>query len=159
MVSNYFKIMITLIMLSAGANAKENNVPTNELLVYKTPTCGCCKKWISHLEDEGFIAHSKDYSDISPVKNRYGITSKYRSCHTAISRNGYAFEGHIPAKFIKRFLAEKHENAIGLAVPAMPLGSPGMEVGNKFTPYNVLILFKDGSSQVYAKVNQYKDQF
>ena len=74
-------------------------------------------------------------------------------------RSGFAFEGHIPAKFIQQFLSEEHPNAIGLSVPAMPVGSPGMEVGDRFMPYNVLILFKDGTSKVYAKVKTYEEQF
>jgi len=90
---------------------------------------------------------------------KYGIKPNYRSCHTAVTRNGFAFEGHVPAKFIKQFLAEKHNNAIGLSVPAMPVGSPGMEVGERFMPYNVLILFKDGTSEVYAEVKTYEEQF
>ena len=130
-----------------------------ELMVMKTPTCGCCKKWVDHIEQEGIIAHSRDYPDLGPIKSKFGIKPNYRSCHTAITRNGLVFEGHVPAKFINQFLSEKHDNAIGLSVPAMPVGSPGMEVGNKFMPYKVLMLLNDGTSKVYAKVNTYEEQF
>ena len=141
-------------------NQKSNaDVKPVELLVYKTPTCGCCKKWISHIENEGIIADSKDFQNISSLKTRFGIKPNYRSCHTAVTKNGFVFEGHVPAKFIKQFLAEKHNNAIGLSVPSMPVGSPGMEVGERFMPYNVLILFKDGTSEVYAEVKTYEEQF
>ena len=79
---------------------------------------------------------------------------KYRSCHTSVSENGHIFEGHVPSKYISQFLSENHPNAIGLSVPGMPLGAPGMEYKDRFTPYDVLILFKDGTSKVYAQVRQ-----
>jgi hypothetical protein len=165
MINRYIKIAVTLLFIPAFAHANEhkheNHIEAKpiELLVYKTPNCGCCKKWISHIEDEGITAHSNDSQDISGIKTKFEILSNYRSCHTAVTKNGFVFEGHVPAKFIKQFLIEKHDNAIGLSVPAMPVGSPGMEVGERFMPYNILILFKDGTSKVYAKVNTYEEQF
>lgn len=165
MIKIFFKLVVAVLLILPFTHATEHNHESHveakliELLVYKTPTCGCCKKWITHIEDEGVIAHSKDYRNISNIKTKYGIKPNYRSCHTAVTRNGFAFEGHVPAKFIKQFLAEKHNNAIGLSVPAMPVGSPGMEVGERFMPYNVLILFKDGTSEVYAEVKSYEEQF
>ena len=84
----------------------------------------------------------------------YNIDQKYRSSHTAVSSDGFVFEGHIPSKFITQFLSEDHPNAIGLSVPGMPLGSPGMDAGDLFMPYQVLILYKDGTSKVYAEVNK-----
>ena len=124
------------------------------LLVHKTPTCGCCKKWIEHLESNGFSPSSKDHRSLQGVKEKYNIKPEYRSCHTAVSKDGYIFEGHIPSKYIAQFLSEKNPDAIGLSVPGMPLGSPGMEVGDRFTPYDVLILFKDGTSKVYAEIKR-----
>ena len=124
------------------------------LLVHKTPTCGCCKKWIEHLESNGFASVTKDHQSMQEVKEKYNIKPEYRSCHTAVSEDGYIFEGHIPSKYITQFLSEKNPDAIGLSVPGMPLGSPGMEVGNRFTPYDVLILFRDGTSEVYAEIKQ-----
>jgi hypothetical protein len=124
------------------------------LLVHKTPTCGCCKKWIKHLESNGFSSATRDHQSLQEVKDKYNIKPEYRSCHTAVSEDGYIFEGHIPSKYIAKFLSEKNPNAIGLSVPGMPLGSPGMEVGNRFTPYEILILYKDGTSKVYAEINQ-----
>ena len=88
------------------------------------------------------------------IKQKFNIKSEYRSCHTAVSEDGYIFEGHVPSKYIAQFLSEKNTNAIGLSVPGMPIGSPGMEVGDRFMPYKVLILFKDGTSEVYAEINQ-----
>ena len=84
----------------------------------------------------------------------HNIKPEYRSCHNAVSSDGFIFEGHIPSKYIKQFLSESHDDAIGLSVPSMPLGSPGMEFENRFMPYEVLILFKDGSSKVYAEVRK-----
>lgn len=124
------------------------------LLVHKTPTCGCCKEWIKHLESNGFTPATKDHQSMQEVKEKYNIKPEYRSCHTAVSEDGYIFEGHIPSKYIAQFLSEKNPDAIGLSVPGMPLGSPGMEVGNRFTPYDVLILFRDGTSEVYAEIKQ-----
>ena len=161
MIIRFFNIALFLMLLPLSAQADESRQEEKlfELFVHKTPTCGCCKKWISHIEDEGFVAHSKDYRSLSFIKNKYDIKSNYRSCHTAVTKNGFAFEGHVPAKFIKQFLSENHADAIGLSVPAMPIGSPGMEVDERFMPYKILILLKDGSSDVYAEVNTYEEQF
>ena len=124
------------------------------MLVHKTPTCGCCKMWGEHIKENGFIANIKDHDGLLEIKEKYKIEPQYRSCHTAVSSDGFIFEGHIPSKFIKQFLSEGHPEAIGLSVPGMPLGSPGMEVDDRFMPYDVLILFKDGTSKVYAEVRQ-----
>jgi hypothetical protein len=160
MKTNYYLAAAIALLFSFLSQAQHNHVDDSlELLVFKTPTCGCCKKWIDHIQEQGIISYSQDYADLTLVKNQFAIKPNYRSCHTAVTRNGFAFEGHVPAKFIKQFLNEKYENAIGLSVPAMPVGSPGMEVGERFMPYQVLILFKDGSSKVYAQVNTYEEQF
>ena len=124
------------------------------LLVHKTPTCGCCKKWVKHLESNGFNPAIKDHKSLVEIKEKFNIKPEYRSCHTAVSEDGYIFEGHVPSKYIAQFLSEKNTNAIGLSVPGMPIGSPGMEVGDQFMPYKVLILFQDGTSEVYAEINQ-----
>jgi hypothetical protein len=165
MINRHLKIAVPLLFIPAFAHANEhtheNHIEAKplELLVDKTPSCECCKKWISHIEDEGITAHSNDFQEISRIKTKFEILPSYRSCHTAVSKNSFVFEGHVPAKFIKKFLAEKHDNAIGLSVPAMPVGSPGMEVGENFMPYNVLVLFEGGSNKVYKHVNGYEEQF
>lgn len=127
--------------------------------VYKSETCGCCQFWIDHANERGFQSTIHHPADLDAVKNRFGIAPRYQSCHTAVSEDGYVFEGHIPAKLIHQFLAETPEGAIGLAVPGMPLGSPGMEVGERFTPYQVLLLKEDGSSEVYAQVSEAASQY
>jgi len=100
----------------------------HELLVHKSPTCGCCVSWLSNLKSEGLTAEGKDVQYLEQVKIQFNIAPKYRSYHTAVTSNNKVFEGHVPAKFIKRFLSEDHPDAIGLSVPGMPLGSPGMEI-------------------------------
>ena len=124
------------------------------LLVHKTPTCGCCKMWMKHVEKNGFTAYGQDHQNLMKIKEQYNIEPQYRSCHTAVSSDGFIFEGHIPSKYIKQFLSEDHPEAIGLSVPGMPLGSPGMEVEGRSVPYDVLILFKDGTSKTYAEIRQ-----
>lgn len=123
------------------------------LLTHKTPTCGCCKEWVKHAKDNGFKVKTQDHQNLEEIKNIYDIKPEYRSCHTSVSTNGFIFEGHIPAKYIAKFLSEDYPNAIGLSVPGMPWGSPGMEAQDRFTPYKIMIIFKDGSSRVYASVN------
>ena len=142
---------ISISSLEQGSSSSQNKF---SLLVHKTPTCGCCKKWVKHLEANNFSTMIKDHQNLQKVKEQHSIKPKYQSCHTAVSQDGYVFEGHIPSKFIKQFLANPEADAIGLAVPGMPLGSPGMEVEGRFMPYDVLVLYKDGSSKVYAEVRE-----
>jgi hypothetical protein len=117
--------------------------------VYKSPTCGCCSKWIDHLKASGFAVRSHDTADVVRHKIRLGIPQGYDSCHTA-EVGGYVIEGHVPAKDIKRLLKEKPV-ARGLTVPGMPIGSPGMEQGGHKDVYDVILLGKDGTPQVYSR--------
>jgi hypothetical protein len=142
-----------------GAMQPTQTKPQPRLQVYKSPTCQCCEKWLKHIEQHGFISTAHNQTSLSTFKSDKGIAPQYRSCHTAVSKAGYIFEGHVPAKFIHQFLANPPENAIGLAVPGMPIGSPGMEVGDKFMPYQVLLLNADNSYVVYAELNSYQEQF
>ena len=172
MISNkYFtKMLATALLFTFIASCSDNEVKVAEtpstasqpiiLEVHKSPTCGCCKKWIDHLDINGFQSKVYDTDDISVIKNEKGIAPRYRSCHTAVSQQGYVFEGHVPAKFIHQFLHEDHAaNVIGLSVPAMPLGSPGMEVEDKFHPYKILLLKADGSYEVYASIQSSEEQY
>ena len=126
---------------------------TVSLDVYKSRTCGCCKKWVSHIEDFGFESEVHHPANLNKIKSDKGIAPRYQSCHTAVSNDGYVFEGHIPGPIIQRFLAAPPKDAIGLAVPGMPVGSPGMEVGDRHDEYDVLLLSKDGGHTVYEHVN------
>ena len=117
--------------------------------VYKSPTCGCCNKWIDHLKANGFTVLAHDTDDVVSHKYRLGVPPGHGSCHTA-EVNGYLVEGHVPAKEIRRLLKEK-PRARGLVVPAMPIGSPGMEQGNRKDAYDVLLVKRDGGTQTYAR--------
>ena len=149
-----FFIMLLAASLLATENSQSIDSKNHLLLVHKTPTCGCCKEWIKHAKNHGFNVTTQDHQSLEEIKSMYKITSDYRSCHTTVSSNGFVFEGHIPSKYIEKFLSEDHPNAIGLTVPGMPLGSPGMDFGDRFMPYDVLILFKDGTSKVYAEIRK-----
>ena len=126
--------------------------------VYKDVNCGCCKDWISHAEDSGLGTTAHDVADVALFKDRYGVPTEMRSCHTAVTTDGYVFEGHVPAKYMAEFLENPPVQAIGLAVPGMPVGSPGMEYQNKFMPYQIMQLNKDGTTQVYADITSTTQQ-
>ncbi|HIF18741.1 MAG TPA: DUF411 domain-containing protein [Cycloclasticus sp.] len=152
---NYLKIASYLLLLvSLGAcadNTSVNNLVV-QLDVFKSPTCDCCGKWVSHIDSLGFEATTHHPADLNLVKQKLGIAPQYQSCHTGVSKEGYIFEGHVPADIMQRFLTEKPEGALGLAVPGMPIGSPGMEMGDRYDDYDVLLLKKDGSSEVYERI-------
>lgn len=121
--------------------------PTVE--VWKSPTCGCCKDWIAHLQAHGFEVVTHDTGNTA-MRARLGVASQYGSCHTA-RVNGYVLEGHVPAREVQRLLRERPQ-ALGLAVPGMPVGSPGMDgpvYGDRRDPYDVLLLDATGGSRVY----------
>lgn len=124
--------------------------PTTPVInVYKSPTCGCCNKWIDHLKANGFTVRAHDTENVAAHKIRLGVPVGYGSCHTA-EVNGYVIEGHVPAKEMKRLLKEK-PRARGLVVPAMPAGSPGMEIGDRKDAYGVFLVNRDGSTRTYAQ--------
>lgn len=116
--------------------------------VWKDPTCGCCKEWIAYLRQAGFTVTAHDSGNVA-ARARARIAPQYGSCHTALV-DGYAIEGHVPVREIRRLLKERPD-AIGLAVPGMVIGSPGMEQGSRVDPYTVLLLHRDGGSSSYAK--------
>lgn len=118
-----------------------------KIVVYKTPTCGCCSKWEDHLKAAGFNVVSKISDDLSPIKAKEGVPSALQSCHTGVV-NGYVIEGHVPAASIKKLLAKKPKTVKGLAVPGMPMGSPGME-GPYTEKYDVISFGKDGKTSVF----------
>jgi hypothetical protein len=121
--------------------------PQVEMQVYKSPTCGCCDKWVDHLRAEGFRVQTHDVPDVSPIKSENGIPAALAACHTAFI-GGYVVEGHVPASDIRRMLAERPA-ITGLAVPGMPIGSPGMEGPNP-QPYQVMSFGAQGV-RVFSK--------
>jgi hypothetical protein len=147
-------IFALVMMTAAAGTAAQRPRPAAEkpalMAVYKTPTCGCCSKWVEHMKQNGFTVNVTDMNDVSPIKTKHGVPSTAQSCHTAIV-NGYVIEGHVPAADVKRMLKEKPAIA-GLALPGMPSGSPGMEIPGVQSPgYQVLSFDKRGATRVYAK--------
>jgi hypothetical protein len=117
-----------------------------KIQVFKTPTCGCCANWVQHLKGNGFDVAVKEVPETGEYRRQFGVPEKLMSCHTGVVE-GYALEGHVPAAEIHRLLKE-HPKAKGLAVPGMPMGSPGME-GPVSQAYSVLLFDADGRTSVY----------
>ena len=123
--------------------------PMSIIEIWKSPTCGCCNDWIKHLEANGFRTRTYDQGNTAK-RREVGMPAHYGSCHTALI-DGYVIEGHVPAREIKRLLKEKPK-ALGLTVPEMPIGTPGMdgpEYGGQLDPYNVLLVRQDGTARIY----------
>jgi hypothetical protein len=137
---------VSLVGVSSQAQS-----PSRAVAVYKTPTCGCCSLWVKHLEQHGFTTKVTDMASLEDVKAANHVPPQARSCHTAVV-GGYVIEGHVPAADVQRLLKERPKGVIGLAVPGMPIGSPGMEVqGMKPHPYSVLAFDKAGTITVFAR--------
>lgn len=147
--SLYFSGVAVLLLLVAGffvvRATDAQDLPA--ITVYKSPSCGCCAKWVDHLEENGFDVKSIDTPDVNPTKMQHGVPGELASCHTALV-DGYVVEGHVPADVIKKMLEEEPE-IVGLAVPGMPMGSPGME-GSRVDNYDVIAFQKDGTRSVFA---------
>jgi hypothetical protein len=141
-----FAIAATLILFNPKPTVADSHLPV--VTVYKSPTCGCCGKWVKHMESSGFKVISKNRKNLDPIKKQFAIKQSFQSCHTA-KIGDYVVEGHVPADDIKRMLKEKP--AIdGLAVPGMPMGSPGME-GHRKDNYEVLVINKGDVTGVFSK--------
>jgi hypothetical protein len=130
---------------ATGAAAAPQSV---QAIVYKDANCDCCEKWVHHLRDNGFTVISRDVDDLNAVKRRHNLDRSLHSCHTA-EIGGYVVEGHVPADLIQKMLRERPPIA-GIAVPGMPVGSPGMEWTYK-EPYDVIAFTASGSKTIYAK--------
>lgn len=142
------KFLIALTLAASIPSVGHAHGGMHEIDVWKSPTCGCCTKWIEHLRDAGFdvVAHNTNKVDV--VRAKLSLPDRYSSCHVAkIGR--YAIEGHVPASDIKRLLEER-PMAIGLAVPGMPMGSPGME-GPRSKPYQTLLIGHGGKAKIFAE--------
>jgi hypothetical protein len=136
-----------LVLLGGMVAAQRTAGPMVE--VFKSPTCGCCAMWVKHLEAAGFTTRVTDVEDITQVKAKYGVPGRLQSCHTAVV-NGYVIEGHVPAADVQRLIKERPAAVVGVAVPGMPVGSPGMEVGATVQPYSVMTFNKQGQTTVFA---------
>ena len=132
-----------------GLGAVQKPMPSGTAIeIWKTPTCGCCTLWVDHIRAAGFRTTVHDMNDVSPIKRKLGVPSSLESCHTAVVA-GYTIEGHVPADVVQQALKTKPKIA-GLAVPGMPMGSPGME-GSRKDPYNVIAFEQNGKTSVFAK--------
>jgi hypothetical protein len=121
------------------------------LYVAKSPTCGCCGAWVEHMTAAGFKAQVQNVTDewLYQMKGRLGVTQELASCHTA-RIDGYVIEGHVPAADVARLLEERPD-AVGLTAPGMPIGSPGMEMGGEVEPHDILLIRRDGATEVFAR--------
>jgi hypothetical protein len=140
--------LAALLLVGTPAISEQKPAPVE---LWKSPSCGCCSGWMKHMQTAGYAvnAHNVEQDVLSRIKRQAGLSEDLHSCHTA-KIGGYMIEGHVPAKDIARLLLEKPD-AIGLAVPNMPMGSPGMNFGTEKEPYEVLLVKKDGSTEVFAK--------
>ena len=137
---------VALLLACPALAAAEGSVE-----VWKSATCQCCGNWVKHLEANGFAVsvNAADPSMLDRIKRQSGIGEDLAACHTA-KIGGYVIEGHVPAPDIKRLVAERPD-ALGLTVPGMPVGSPGMEQGAETEPYDVLLIKKDGTTEIFAR--------
>lgn len=142
------KLLLTSLLLGFFMTLFAETLPP--VTVYESKYCGCCGEWVKHMENNGFKVNVIETEALNEVKIKYNVPAPLASCHTAIIGN-FIVEGHTPASSIKRFLKEAPKDAIGLAVPGMPLGSPGMEQGNMKQPYDVLAFDKQGHTVVFEK--------
>ena len=135
-----------LVALLSMAPVWAQTTPTVD--VYKSPTCGCCGKWIDHMKKNGFKVEIHEVDNIPASRKKLGMPDKLGSCHTS-KVGDYVVEGHVPAQDIQRLLKEKPK-ALGLAIPSMPPGVPGMDIPNS-PPYETLLVHTDGTTSVFAK--------
>jgi hypothetical protein len=135
-----------LVLLGSGAAATAQTIE-----VWKTASCSCCSAWVEHLAQNGFSPKAVNVtaSELAAIKTRAGLPSQHQSCHTA-KVDGYLIEGHVPAEDVKRLLAERPD-ALGISVPGMPIGSPGMESGGHNEAYEVVLIRRDGGTEVFAR--------
>lgn len=135
---------------TAGAGRLLALAPAKEATVYKSATCGCCKKWVEHLQKSGYTVTAHDVPDVDVYKKKYGVPDSLASCHTAVVTSGYIIEGHVPADLIDKLVAQRPKGIVGLAVPGMPQGSPGMETGT-VDKYEIVAFDKAGKTRVFAR--------
>lgn len=145
------RLFAAALLLPLTAPLRAQTAPVLE--VWKTPSCGCCTVWAERMQAAGFSLRLHEVADTAPIRARAGLASRYASCHTGMIA-GYAIEGHVPAQDIQRLLQARPQ-AVGLAVPGMPIGSPGMDdpvYGGQQDPYDVLLVQADGQATVWRAV-------
>ncbi|MGZ8224131.1 MAG: DUF411 domain-containing protein, partial [Methylobacter sp.] len=145
-------LAISLLVVNTGVRADSIKAGKPvDIVVYRSPTCGCCGKWVEHLKENNFKVKDIVTNEVDAIKTKYGVSKTMASCHTA-KVGDYIIEGHVPAKDIVALLKTKPD-VVGLAVPGMPAGTPGMEMGGKKDAYNVMSFDKENHYQIF---NSYK---
>ncbi len=151
-----FKLVTTIVLLSGSFLVHAESVISlsekNSIKVYRNAGCGCCEKWVSHLKQHHFQVDETVLNDVQPIKDKYNVPPELASCHTAVV-NGYLVEGHVPAADIQKLLKLK-PNVVGIAVPQMPVGTPGMEIGDKKQAYNVISFDKNKQPVVFSTYSE-----
>jgi hypothetical protein len=140
---------VAMTALGSRAGGAAAPKPTS-ITVYKDPSCGCCKSWVEHLRANGFAPDVHDRSDMAALKDSLGVPTALRSCHTAVA-GAYVIEGHVPAADVKQLLMAKPAKKVGVAVPGMPAGSPGMEMGGRADRYDVIAFAPGGATHIFAR--------
>ncbi|GAB4257424.1 MAG: DUF411 domain-containing protein [Methylomicrobium sp.] len=140
-------VLLPLIGLGQAFQVEAETVD-KEIVVYRSPTCGCCGKWIRHLQDEHFKVIDNVVNDMDSIKKKYGVPAELASCHTAII-GGYVIEGHVPAEDIDKLMSLKPD-IMGIAVPGMPVGTPGMEMGGRKDSFKVIAFDKEQRRQIFS---------
>jgi len=142
-----FAVALAMILAISSGAAPRAQRTAPSVTVYKSPTCGCCSKWVDHMRANGFEVTATNVEDMAAVKQKYGVPEKAGSCHTSLV-GGYVIEGHVPADLVKRLLAERPK-VVGLAVPGMPASAPGMDIPGQ--PYTIVGFDKAGQLTVYER--------
>ncbi len=150
LLKGFLAAALLAVLSSVNAESAKTEAPV-EIVVYRSPTCGCCEKWLAHLKQNNFVIKDIVTDDVQAIKDKYGVSPEMASCHTAIV-NGYVVEGHVPASDIKNLLKTKPA-IVGIAVPGMTVGTPGMEMGDKKEPSNVMSFDSQNHTAVF---NSYK---
>lgn len=154
-------ILVAGLLVACAAPASDQEVseqpsgeqPAQAMIVYRSPTCGCCSDWVSYVEQHGYTVVVEDVQDLAAVKAEHNVPSTMQSCHTAVI-DGYVIEGHVPIEDIERLLTERPD-VVGIAVPGMPVGSPGMEIeGAAPQPFDVVTFDAAGTTEVYSSYHQ-----
>jgi len=143
-------IFLTISLLGFNTSINAKTIAAGkpvDIVVYRSPTCSCCGKWLEHLKQNNFNVKDIVTEDVQAIKQKYGVSEAMASCHTAIV-DGYVIEGHVPANDVMTLLKTKPK-IVGIAVPGMPSGTPGMEMGGKIDAYNVMSFDKENHSAIY----------
>lgn len=144
------KILLSAMLLATSlAGQAQQAIADKEITVYRSPTCGCCGKWIEHVKQNHFVVKDIVSDNMQSIKQKYGVPEKLASCHTAIV-DGYVIEGHVPAADIQKLLETKPD-VVGISAPGMPMGSPGMEMGGTADDFDVVSFDKAGHVEVFAE--------